>query len=104
MNMEQALQALEARRKQFQSKIPPNASPMRTRYLREMVEEQVEAARKHLQAIYQSHLEVGPDFSALPEHQQHPKYAFWLEGIRRHLQECEAVLADQPEGRSDTAP
>jgi hypothetical protein len=71
---------------------------MRQRYLGEVVEEGVEAARKHLQALYESHLEVGPDFSALEPHVNHSKYAFWLEGIRRHLQQCESVLAEQPEG------
>jgi hypothetical protein len=103
MKIEQAMQALEDRKRQFQSRIPARASKMRTRYLREMAEEQVEAARKHLRAIYESHLEVGPDFTALAEHMNHPKYAFWLEGIRRHLQECEAVLAEQPEERSSDA-
>ncbi len=69
---------------------------MRKRYLGAVVEEGVEAARKHLQALYESQLEVGPDFCALEPHRNHPKYAFWLEGIRRHLQECENVLAEQP--------
>jgi hypothetical protein len=98
MNIEQAFQALEAQKRQFESRIPAHASGMRTRYLREMVDEEVEAARKHLQAVYESHLEVGPNFTALAEHVNHPKYAFWLEGIRRHLQECEAILAQQPDG------
>ncbi len=97
MNHEQAMQALELRERQFLSRIPAHASQMRTRSLRGMVQEEVEAARKHLQAIYESRLEVGPDLAALAEHENNPKYAFWLEGIRRHLQECEAVLADQPE-------
>ena len=97
MNIEQALQALAVQQRQFQSKIPVRASMMRRRNLREMAEEQVEAARKHLQALYESHLEVGPDFSAVAEYISHPKYAFWLEGIRRHLQECEAILAEQPD-------
>jgi len=99
MNIEQALEAVEVRKQQFHARIPAGASMMRTRYLREMVEEQVEAARKHLQAIYESQLEVGPDFSALAEHRNHPKYSFWLEGIRRHLQECDAMLAEQPDGK-----
>ena len=70
---------------------------MRKRYLSEVVVEGVEAARKHLRALYESHLEVGPDFSALEPYMNHPKYVFWLEGIRRHLQECESILAEQPE-------
>lgn len=73
---------------------------MRRRNLREMVEEEVEAAQKHLEAVYRSQLEVGPDFTALTGHENHPKYAFWLEGIRRHLAECEAILAEQPEKRT----
>jgi hypothetical protein len=98
MNIEQAFQALEAQKGQFQSKIPAHASVMRTRYLGEMVDEEVEAARKHLQAVYENELEVGPNFTALAEHMNHPRYAFWLEGIRRHLQECETILAQQPDG------
>jgi hypothetical protein len=97
MNLEQALQALEVRKTQLQSRIPAHASTMRTRYLKGVVEEQVEAARKHLRAVYESHLEIGPNFTALPEHVNNPKYAFWLEGIGRHLGECEAVLAEQPD-------
>lgn len=100
MNLEQALQALEVRETQFQSRIPVQGSTMRRRYLKGMVEEEVEAARKHLQAVYESHLEVGPNFTALPEYANNPKYAFWLEGINRHLGECEASLADQPESRT----
>ena len=95
--MEQALQALEVQERQFQSMIPAHASRMRTRYLKQMAEQQVEAARLHLQAIYQSKLEVGPQFTALAEYTNHPKYAFWLEGIRRHLQQCEAIFAEQPD-------
>ena len=82
------------------SRIPAQASAMRTRYLKGMVEEEVEAARTHLQAVYRSQLEVGPDLAALAEHLSHPKYAFWLEGIRRHLGACESTLAEQPEGRT----
>ena len=100
MNLEQALQALEVRKTQLQSRIPAHAPAIRTRYLKEVVEEEVEAARKHLEAVYRSQLEVGPDLTALDEHRNHPKYAFWLEGIRRHLGECESILAEQPDGRT----
>jgi len=100
MNLEQALQALEVRKTQLQSRIPAHAPAIRTRYLKEVVEEEVEAARKHLEAVYRSQLEVGPDLTALDEHRNHPKYAFWLEGIRRHLGECESILAEQPDGRA----
>lgn len=98
MKLEEALQTLEARERQCQSMIPANAPRLRTRYLTEMVEEQMEAARNHLRALYQSGLAVGPDFAALQEHADHPKYAFWLDGIRRHLQQCESILAEQPDG------
>jgi hypothetical protein len=100
MNLEQALQALEVRKTQLQSRIPAHAPAIRTRYLKEVVEEEVEAARKHLEAVYRSQLEVGPNLTALDEHRNHPKYAFWLEGIRRHLGECESILAEQPDGRA----
>jgi hypothetical protein len=98
MNREEAFQALELRKRRLQSRIPAHASRLRTRYLEHVVEEQVEAAGKHLQALYESDLEVGPDFAALVEQVNHPKYAFWLEGIQRHLQKCEAILAEQPDG------
>ncbi len=103
MNLEQALQALEVQQRQFQSRIPARASRLRTRYLRSVAEDEVEAARKHVQAVYESRLEVGPNFTALAEYQNHPKYAFWVEGIRRHLAECEAVFAGQPDARSGGA-
>ena len=103
MNTEQALQALELQERRFQSMIPVHASRMRTRYLKQMTEQQVEAARLHLQAIYQGKLEVGPNFTALPEYTNHPKYAFWIEGIRRHLEQCEAILAEQPDASSGDA-
>jgi hypothetical protein len=97
MNLEQALQALAEREKKFLSRIPAQASAMRKRYLREMVEEEVDAARTHLRALYQSRLEVGPELGALDTHRNHTKYAFWMEGIHRHLAECEAILAEQPD-------
>jgi len=98
MNKEAAFRALAEQEKQFRSKIPANASMLRGRYLGYVVDEQVEAARKHLQALYDSHLEVGRDFGAVAECAAHPKYAFWLEGVRRHLQRCDDILAEQPPG------
>ena len=103
MNLEQALQALEVQQRQFQSRIPARASRLRTRYLRSVAEDEVEAARKHVQAVYESRLEVGPNFTALAEYLNHPKYAFWVEGIRRHLAECEAIFSGQPDARSGGA-
>ena len=96
MNREEAFRALEERKKQFLAKIPANAPPMRTRYLKNQLEDAVGAAEKHLQAIYASGLEVGPEFAALEQHATSPKYAFWLEGIQRHLQSGIAMLAEQP--------
>ena len=75
MNLKQASQTLEDQKAKFLSRIPAQASTMRKRYLKEMVEEEVEAARIHLQAVYQSRLEVGPDLAALGGHQNHPKYS-----------------------------
>jgi hypothetical protein len=96
MNKEAALQALEEEKKRLQTKIPTTASRMRTRHLHYVVEEEVEAARKHLQALYEGGFELGPGLSAVAEFEANPKYAFWRQGIRRHLQMCEDFLADQP--------
>ena len=103
MNVGQAQEELETRRAQFLSRIPAHAPRMRERYLREMVEEQIEAARKHLLAIYQNQLEVGSKLTPLPEHAEHPKYSFWIAGIARHLQECDAILAEQPDDANGSA-
>ncbi len=97
MNKEQAFRELAVRKNQFQSRIPAHASKMRMRFLKGMVEDEVDAAGKHLQAVYESGLEVGPNYAGLPEHMANPKYTFWLEGIHRHLQGCEAILAQQPD-------
>ena len=96
MNKEAALQALGEEKKRLEAKIPMTASRLRTRHLKYVVEEDVEAARKHLQAVYEAGFELGPGFSAVEESKANPKYAFWLEGIRRHLQICESILAEQP--------
>ena len=96
MNQAEALQLLEDKKRLFLERIPAGASKLRARYLKNQLEDSVEAAGKHLQAIYESGLEVGPDLGPLPAHAANPKYAFWLEGIRRHLQNAEAVLAEQP--------
>jgi hypothetical protein len=96
MNQATALQALEAEKARLAGKIPTTASQMRSRHLHYMVEEEVESARKHLQAIYEAGFELGPGLSAVEESIANPKYAFWLEGIRRHLQMCEKFLSEQP--------
>ncbi len=96
MNREAALQALEAEQKRLAARIPTTASQMRSRHLHYMVEEEVEAARKHLQALYEAGFELGPGLAAVEESKANPKYTFWLEGIRRHLQMCEKFLSEQP--------
>ena len=96
MNREEAFRTLEEQKQRFRSRIPTDAPPMRTRYLANVVDENVGAAQKHLQVLYESGLEVGPGFSAVEKHAGHVKYAFWLQGIERHLKMCEAVLAEQP--------
>jgi len=100
MNNEEAFRALAEQKKRFLARIPGNAPLLRTRYLAHVVEEEVGAAQKHLQVLYESGLTVGADFAGLEEYAAHPKYGFWLEGIRRHLARCEAILAEQPDGRS----
>jgi hypothetical protein len=96
MNREAALQALEEEKRRLAAKIPTTASLLRTRHLRYVVEEEVESARKHLQAVYEAGFELGLGLAALEESKANPKYAFWLEGIRRHLETCENFLAEQP--------
>ena len=77
-------------------RIPPSAPKLRARYLRNQVEGATTAAGRHLAVIYETGLEVGSGLSAMPELASNPKYAFWLEGIRRHLQTAEATLDEQP--------
>jgi type II secretory pathway component PulF len=96
MNKEAALRALEEEEQRLQTRIPTTASRMRTRHLHYVVEEEVEAARKHLQALYEAGFELGPALSAVAQSETNAKYAFWLQGIRRHLQMCESFLAEQP--------
>jgi hypothetical protein len=99
MNKEEAFRALEEQKKRFLARIPGHAPLLRTRYLVHVVEEEAGAAQKHLQVLYESGLAVGADFAGLGQYGAHPKYGFWLEGIRRHLARCEAILAEQPDGR-----
>jgi hypothetical protein len=94
MNRDDAFRALEELKKNFYARIPGDAPALRRRYLANVIEEEVGAARKHLQALYENKLEVGRNLEAVPEHAAHPRYAFWLEGIHRHLQGCEARLAE----------
>jgi hypothetical protein len=96
MNQAEAFRSLEEKKQQFLAQIPASAAKLRARYLKNQLEDAVEAAGKHLQAVYESGLEVGPDFGPLQGFAANLKYAFWLEGIHRHLRNCEAVLAEQP--------
>ncbi len=96
MNKAAALEALAEEKKRLEARIPKTDSQMRARHLHYVVEEEVEAAGKHLQAIYEAGFELGPGLSAVEESKDNPKYAFWLEGIRRHLQMCEKFLSEQP--------
>jgi hypothetical protein len=96
MNKAEAFQALEQKKQQFLSRIPPSAPTMRSRYLKNQLADTVSAAAKHLEAIYASGFEVGADFAPLEKFAPDSKYAFWLEGIRRHLQNGEVLLAEQP--------
>ncbi len=96
MNKVEAFCALEDRKGLFLARIPTDASKLRARYLKNQLEDAVECAGKHLEAVYDSGLEVGPDLGPLAAYAANPKYAFWLEGIRRHLENGEAILAEQP--------
>jgi hypothetical protein len=96
MNRTEAFRSLEDRKRLFLARIPASASRLRARFLKNQLEDAVEAAGRHLQAVYESGLEVGPDFGPLQAVAANPKYAFWLEGIHRHLRNGEAVLAEQP--------
>ena len=96
MNNDDAFHALEELKRNYLARIPVRAPTLRARYLRNQIEDAVGGAGKHLTAIYLAGLAVGPGLSALPELAGDPKYGFWLEGIRRHLQSAEAILAEQP--------
>ena len=78
------------------AKIPDDLPAKGKRHLGYIIEEHVQSAQMHLSALYDSGLEAGPEFTALAEHAGHPKYHFWLEGLRRHLQICEESLAERP--------
>jgi hypothetical protein len=92
LKRDEAFEALEQLRSSLQARIPPTLPAKGRKYLGYVVEEQMAAARLHLEAIYESDLAVGPDFAEVPRCLSHPKYAFWLAGVRRHIQHCEASL------------
>ena len=87
---------MEEHKQRFLAAIPVGASVLRQRYLKHQLEDAIASAGKHLAALYAAGREVGPGFAALPALAADPKYTFWLEGIRRHLESAEAMLAEQP--------
>ncbi len=92
LTREAALAELERKRRHLLARIPPGLPAKGRKYPGYVVDEQIQAAGLHLRAIYDNGLAVGPGFSALEPAVAHPKYSFWLEGIRRHLEQCEATL------------
>lgn len=94
MNRDDAFRALGVFEAQLRARIPTDAPAKGRRYLGYVIDEQMAAARIHLTALYNSGLEIGPDFTELPACAAHPKYAFWCAGIRRHIQICEASLGN----------
>ena len=96
MNRDDAFRALGVFEAQLRARIPTDAPAKGRRYLGYVIDEQMAAARIHLTALYNSGLEIGPDFTELPACAAHPKYAFWCAGIRRHIQICEASLGNPP--------
>ena len=78
--------------------IPGGASRMRAGYLRNVVDEQVGAAQKHLQAIYADGLEIGPQIP-LPKSNteaiRNTRFGSWHPSPL-HLKLCETALAEQP--------
>lgn len=92
MSRDEALRALAERKRELLSRIPTDAPGSARRYHCYAIEQEVDAAELHLRALYDAGLEVGADLRPLPQHASHPKYAFWLEGIQRHLQRCAEAL------------
>lgn len=98
LNREEAFQALETVRETLHARIQPSLPSKGRKYLRYVVDEQINAARLHLTALYDHGLAVGPRFTAVESDSSHPKYAFWLEGVRRHIQQCESSLGAASSG------
>lgn len=105
LTREEALAALETMRQSLHARVPPDLPGKGRKYLHYVVDEQINAARLHLTALYDHDLAVGPGLTALPGAAAHPKYSFWLEGIRRHIAQCEASLGTaRSPGESPAAP
>lgn len=104
LTREEALAALESIRESLHARVPTDLPAKGRRYLHYVVDEQINAARLHLTALYQHGLAVGPGLTGLPTAEPHPKYAFWLEGIHRHIQHCEASLGTGRPGSAASTP
>lgn len=100
MNREEALRALAKVEQQLCARIPSDAPSWGRRHLRHVIEEHVGAARFHVALIYDAGCALGDDLTPLSVHDGHPKYAFWAEGVRRHLEICAASLENKPETES----
>ena len=82
------------------AKIPADAPSWGRRHLKHVIEEHVGAARLHITLIYDEGCALGEGLGPLTAHAAHPKYAFWAEGVRRHLEICAASLENKPEAES----
>ena len=98
MDRDQALRTLAETEQRLRQLIPDEAPSWGRRHLGYVIEEHVGSARLHLGLIYDHGCAVGPGLTPLPEFASHPKYAFWAEGVHRHLEICESTI----EGRPDT--
>ncbi|MBM3879056.1 MAG: hypothetical protein FJ387_04975 [Verrucomicrobia bacterium] len=96
MNRDTAFQALTQTQQELQALIPADTPAMGKRHLGYVLEEHLGIAQRYLRAIYEAGCEIAPGFQPCPEHRGHPKYAFWLEGIQRHLAICRASLSPSP--------
>jgi hypothetical protein len=86
------------RKQELLARIPTDAPGSAKRYHHYAIEQEVAAAQLHLRALYEAGLAVGAGLGALPQHANDPKYAFWVEGIRRHLGRCVEALGAQGAG------
>ena len=96
MNRDEAFQALAQVEQQMHAKIPAEAPSWGKRHLKHVIEEHVGAARLHLTLIYDHGCTLGAGFTPLPAHAAYPKYAFWAEGVQRHLEICATSIDGGP--------
>lgn len=97
MNRDEALQSLAQIEQQLHARIPADAPSWGKRHLKHVIEDHVGAARLHITLIYDGGCSLDAGFTPVSEHAGHPKYAFWAEGVRRHLEMCAASLEDKPD-------